>query len=140
LDAKLHGPFKVMNVMSPTAHKLELPSQWRIPNAFHASLIEPCRIASIPIRDPPDLNAIVTAEHELGYDDEGYGYQTGYEVEEIMGSQFNKEWKKVLYLVKWKGYPDTTDRIEEPYENFDHKKLLKEFHMRNPQAAKDKRL
>jgi hypothetical protein len=75
---------------------------------------------------------MVTDKHELGDDVEGYEYQTGYEVEEIMGSQFNKERKKVLYLVKWKGYPDETDWTEEPYENFDNKKLLKEFHMQNP--------
>jgi len=83
---------------------------------------------------------MVTDEHQLRYDVEGYEYQTGYEVEEIMGSQFNKECKKVLYLVKWKGYPEETDWTEELYENFDDKKLLKEFHMGNPQAAKDKRL
>jgi hypothetical protein len=45
---------------------------------------------------------MVTYDHELGYGVEGYNYQTGYEWKEIMGSQFNKEWKKVLYLVKWK--------------------------------------
>jgi len=38
---------------------------------------------------------MITNEHELGYDVEGYEYQTGYQVEGIMGSQFNKEWKKV---------------------------------------------
>jgi hypothetical protein len=52
---------------------------------------------------------MVTDEHELGYDVEGYEYHTGYEVEDIMRSQFNKERKKVLYLVKWKEYPDETD-------------------------------
>jgi hypothetical protein len=83
---------------------------------------------------------MVTDKHELGYDVEGYEYQTGYKVEEIMGSQFNKEQKNVLYLVKWKGYPDKTDRAEEPYKNFDDKKLLKELHMRNPHSAKDKRI
>jgi hypothetical protein len=57
-----------------------------------------------------------------------------------MGSQFNKEWKKILYLVKWKGYPDETDWTEEPYENFDDKKLPRELNVRNPQAAKDQRL
>ena len=83
---------------------------------------------------------MVTDEHELGYEVEGYEYQTGYELEEIMGSQFNKVRKKVLYLVKWKGYPDETDWTKEPYENFDDNTLLKEFHTRNPQAAKDKRI
>jgi len=78
-------------------------------------LKEPFHIASNPIRDPPDLDEKVANEHELGYDVKGYEYQTGYEVEEIMRSQFNKERKKVLYLVKWKGYPDKTDWTEEPY-------------------------
>jgi hypothetical protein len=41
LDAKLHGPFKVSKVLSPTTIKLELPSRWQIHNAFHVSLIEP---------------------------------------------------------------------------------------------------
>jgi hypothetical protein len=61
-------------------------------------------------------------------------------VEEIVGSQFNKEWKKILYLVKWKGYPDETDWTEEPYKYFDDKKLPRELNVRNPQAAKDQRL
>jgi len=129
-----------MKVLSPRALKLELPARWRIHNAFHVFLIEPFRIASNPIRDLPDLDAMVTDEHELGYEVEGYEYQTGYELEEIMGSQFNKVRKKVLYLVKWKGYPDETDWTKEPYENFDDNTLLKEFHTRNPQAAKDKRI
>jgi hypothetical protein len=66
-------------------------------------LLEPFCIASNPIRDPPDLDALVTDEHELGYDVERYKCQTGYEVEEIMGSQFNMKHKKVLHLVKWEG-------------------------------------
>jgi hypothetical protein len=78
---------------------------------------------------------MVTDKHELGYDVEGYEYQTGYKVEDIMGSQFNKEQKNILYLVKWKGYPDNTDWTEEPYKNVDDKKLLKEFYMRNPHSA-----
>jgi len=86
LDAKLHGPFRVMKVMSPTALKLELPSQWRIHNAFHLFLFQPFCIVSYPIRDPPVLDEMVTDEHELRYGVEGYEYQTGYEVEEIMGS------------------------------------------------------
>jgi hypothetical protein len=76
----------------------------------------------------------------LGDDVEGYECHTRYEVEEIMGSQFNKERKTVLSLVKWNRYPEETDWTEEPYENFDENELLREFHGRNPQATKDKRL
>jgi len=70
---------------------------------------------------------MVTNEHELGYDIGGFEYQTGNEVEDIMGSQFNKEQKKVLHLVKWEGRPEEIDWTEEPYENFEEKELLKEF-------------
>jgi hypothetical protein len=57
-----------------------------------------------------------------------------------MGSQFNKEQKKVLYVVKWTGYPQETEWTEEPYVNWDEKEQLREFHMRNPQAANDEGL
>jgi len=60
---------------------------------------------------------------------EGYEYQTGYEVEDIMGSQFNKEQKKVLYIsnnlgfrLKHPGVPagsDGSDRTSYPLtENY----------------------
>ena len=137
LDAKLHGPFKVSKVLSLTAIKLELPSRWRIHNAFHVSLIEPYRLN--PTRSPPKL-ASASEQNELGDDVDGYEYETGYEVEEVMGSQHSMERKRVLYLVKWKGYPEEADWTEEPYENFDDKRLLMEYHRRNPQGAKDNRI
>jgi hypothetical protein len=76
----------------------------------------------------------------LGYDVDGYQFETGYEVQEIMGSQYSKERKRVLYLVKWKGYPAEADWTEEPYEIFEDKKFLKEYHKPNLQAAKDNRI
>jgi len=95
--------------MSPTALKVELASQWQIHNTFHVSSIKPFRIAIDLIRDPPNLDAFVMYAYEMQDDFEGYEYLTGYAVEEIMGSQFNKEQKSLLYSVKWKGYPDETD-------------------------------
>jgi hypothetical protein len=40
IDEKLHGPFKISKVLSPTMIKLQLLSQWRIHNPFHVLLIE----------------------------------------------------------------------------------------------------
>jgi hypothetical protein len=57
-----------------------------------------------------------------------------------MRSQFNQEWKKVSYLVQWNGYPNWTDWTEEPYMHLNHKQLVREFHVRNHQAAKDNTL
>ena len=99
--------------MSHTALKLELPSWWRLHNAYCVSPILRFRITSNLSQDPPDLDAIVTDEHELGYDLEVYKEQTGYEVVKIMGSQLNTEWMRVYYLVEWKGNPEAIDRTEE---------------------------
>jgi hypothetical protein len=38
-----------------------------------------------------------------------YEYKTGYEVEKIIGHQYNKKHKWVLYLVKWIGYLEIMD-------------------------------
>ena len=43
-------------------------------------------------------------EHEVGYDVDGQQVLEDFGVEEIMGSHYNTDNKKVLYLVKWKGY------------------------------------
>ncbi|KAA8633036.1 hypothetical protein SMACR_09896 [Sordaria macrospora] len=43
LDRKLHGPFKISQVISPTAVRLTLPKSWRIHDSFHVSLLEPYR-------------------------------------------------------------------------------------------------
>jgi hypothetical protein len=57
-----------------------------------------------------------------------------------VGSKYSKEWKQVLYLVKWKGYLDEAHWTEEPYKNFDNKRLLMEYHRQNPQGVKDNRI
>jgi hypothetical protein len=48
-------------------------------------------LATNPICDTPDLDTLVTDEDESENDIEGDGYQTAYEVEEMMGSRFDKE-------------------------------------------------
>src|SRR5579863_1555534 len=41
LRPKCYGPFKIMKIIGSTTYHLELLSQWRIHNAFHASLLLP---------------------------------------------------------------------------------------------------
>jgi hypothetical protein len=91
------------------------------------------------VRYPHKLSS-ATEQNKLGYDVDGYKYKTGYEVEEVMGIQDNKGLIWVLYLVKWMGYPEEEDWTEEPYENIDDKRLLKEYHRHDPQAAKNNRI
>ena len=63
-----------------------------------------------------------------------------YDIEDIMGSITRR--KKVLYLVKWLGFPRKKDWTYEPYENFSEaaRSKLEEFHSKHPTAARDYRL
>ena len=62
-----------------------------------------------------------------------------FEVEEIMGSYCNAERKKVLYLIKWKGYLEESEWTEEPLQHFP-RALVRSFHARHPWASMDDKL
>ena len=63
-----------------------------------------------------------------------------YDVHEIKGSIERRN--RILYQVKWLGFPRKKDWTYEPYENFSEaaRKKIIEFHTRNPLAPKDPRL
>jgi hypothetical protein len=98
LAPKRHGPFKVTQVMSAVNYRLELPTQWSIHPVFHVDLLTPYH--ETPMhganyqRPPPDL---VEGEEE-------------YEVETVLASRRFGRGKKLQYLVKWKGYPDSDNQ------------------------------
>jgi hypothetical protein len=71
---------------------------------------------------------------------DGNQFEMGYEVEKIMGSQYTRLQKGVLFQVKWKGYSNTADWTEKPYKDVEDKRLLKECLKLNPQAMKDNRM
>jgi hypothetical protein len=41
LQAKRFGPFRIMEVISPVTYCVQLPTQWKIHNVFHTSLLHP---------------------------------------------------------------------------------------------------
>ena len=77
--------------------------------------------------------------HEVGYDVEGNQVLEDFKVEEIMGSHYNAERKKLLYLIKWKGYLEESEWTEEPLEHLP-RALVRSFHVRHPGAAMDDKL
>ena len=117
LDAKLFGPFKVVRLVGQGGQsvELELPQRWMVHNVFHTSLLKPYRTSVRGLQDEP----IAVTEpgyvdklgvtHEVGYDVEGNQALEDFEVEEIMGSHYNAERKKVLYLIKRKGYLEESE-------------------------------
>ena len=120
-DAKLFGPFKVVRLVGQGGQsvELELPQRWRVHNVFHTSLIEPyctsvrgLRDESIAVTDSGYIYRLGVS-HEVGYDVEGNQVLEDFKAEEIMGSHYNAEWKKVLYLIKCKGYLEESEWTEE---------------------------
>ena len=56
-----------------------------------------------------------------------------------MGSEYSTGRKKVLYIIKWKGYRSQSMWTEEPLEHFP-RALVREFHKRHPEADMDYQL
>ena len=147
LDAKLFGPFKVKKLVGPVGQsvELELPSPWRVHNVFHTSLVEPYRSSGRALRSEPiavtDTGYLdrLAVTHDVGYDVEGNQVLEDFEVEEIMGSHYNAESNKILYLIKWKGYLEESEWTEEPLEHLP-RALVRVFHASHPGAAMDARL
>ena len=130
LDHKFHGPFQIEKVISPTAVRLTLPSKWRKHPSYHVMEIEPFESGSRPAPDPAQ---ILREADDIEADDE-------YDVEEVKGSI--KRRNRVLYHVKWLGWPRKKDWTFEPFENFSVGGLekLREFHSKNPDQPRDYRL
>ena len=121
LGARHHGPFKVIQVMSPINYCLELPMQWSIHPVFHIDLLTPYRETITHganyQRPPPDL--VDNAEE--------------YEVGKVLDSQLFGRRRQLQYLVKWKGYPDSDNMWVDKDDVFADDKV-REFKELNPDA------
>jgi hypothetical protein len=119
LAPKRHGLFKVTRVMSAVNYHLELPTQWSIHPVFHIDLLTPYHETSMHganyQRPPPDL---VGGEEE-------------YEVETVLASRRFGHGKKLQYLVKWKGYPDSDNQWINKEDVFADD-AIREFKSSNP--------
>ena len=120
LAPRRHGPFPIVQVMSPVNYRLKLPPQWSIHDVFHTDLLTPYR--ETPAhganyqRPPPDL---VNGVEE-------------FEVEKVLDSCRHGRGRKLQYLIKWKGYPDSDNQ----WVNWDDAKesldAIRDFKRLNP--------
>jgi hypothetical protein len=105
--------------MSAVNYCLELPTQWSIHPVFHIDLLTPYHETQIHganyQRPPPDL---VEGEEE-------------YEVETVLASRRFGRGKKLQYLVKWKGYPDSDNQWINKEDIFADD-AIREFKLSNP--------
>jgi Chromo (CHRromatin Organisation MOdifier) domain len=115
LAPRRHGPFKVTQIISPVAIRLELPPQWNIHPVFHGNLLTP--YTETPshgpnfTRPPPDL---IDGEEE-------------YEVEQIRSHRTWGRSRTLQYLIKWKGYPES-DNTWENSDQIHAPDLIKLYH------------
>lgn len=104
MTPKFIGPYDIVNVISPVAYRLNLPSTLRIHPVFHVSLLkqyhETPGIFDRPL--PPLATHMPDTEQEE------------YEVELILDKRIIR--KKAQYLIKWLGYP-LHDATWEPVGN-----------------------
>jgi hypothetical protein len=121
LAPKCDGPFRIKKVLSPITYQLTLPPTWKIHDVFHIDLLTPYIETDFHgpnyMRPPPDL---INEEEE-------------YEVEQILSSRRHGRGRKVQYLVKWKGYPDS-DNEWVNWDDMHAEEALKDFRKQNPRA------
>jgi hypothetical protein len=117
-----HGPFKIIKVISPVAVQLELPAQWSIHLVFHTSLIT--AYTEMPSHGPnftqPPLD-LIDGEAE-------------YKVEQIHSHWTWGKRKTLQYLIKWKGYPESDNTLENA-DQIHTPILVKLYHRTNAQKA-----
>ncbi len=95
LVPKRHGPFPIIQVMSPVNYQLKLPTQWNIHDVFHIDLLTPYHKTTLHGTNYSRLPSELVEDQEE------------YEVEKILDSQQFGRRQKLQYLVKWKGYLDS---------------------------------
>src|SRR5258708_7603869 len=98
LAPKRHGPFWIIQVMSPVNYCLELPMQWSIHPVFHIDLLTPYR--ETPMHGEHYSCPPLELEEE----------QEEYEVKKVLGSWRFGRGHKLQYIIKWKGYPDSENQ------------------------------
>jgi hypothetical protein len=107
--------------MSAINYCLELPMQWSIHPVFHINLLTPYKetIMHGPNFTPP-APELINGEEE-------------YSVEKILDSRWFGRRRRLQYLVKWEGYPDSDNMWVDKDDVFAEDKV-REFKASNPEA------
>jgi hypothetical protein len=126
----MYGSFEILDFIYLMAVRLHLPKTWKIHQVFHVSLIEPF----VKGNGDVDPNAVLKTSDPIENSPE-------YDIDKVIGSK-NKD-GKVLYLVKWKGWPAKKHWTRELLDSFysvGAKEELRVFHSKNPDMQRDSRL
>jgi hypothetical protein len=120
LSARYTGPFKIIQVISPVAYKLQLPDDWirrkRIHPVFHISLLKKYNSSDsdTSTEEKQDIVEVNEADDEKEY-----------VVDKIISQRITRD-KQIEYLVTWKGYPES-EATWETAENVNDLAAMDEF-------------
>ena len=103
LNERRYGPFTVTEKIGASAYRLDIPDTWKIHDVFNESLLTPYHAPSFANQEqpgPPPAEMIDDEEEHV--------------VEAVINSKIVGRGRKrsMMYLVKWKGYPDSEDSWE----------------------------
>ena len=122
LTERRSGPFKVMERIGTHAYKLDLPLQWKnVHPVFHVSKLEAYR------KDPSNPNFTSPPPDVIEGEPE-------WEIEKVLDSKF--AYNRLLFLVKWKGWP-SSENSWEPEANLLHaREEVEDFYKSHPGAPR----
>lgn len=120
LDDKWYGPYTIIAKVSKNAYKLQLPASWHVHPVFNVSLLRRVVPDAITgrVAPPPPEPTVVNGEDE-------------YYVEKVLNSKYVG--KKLMLLVKWKGYTRENNTWE-PEDSVGDTVQARDYFRANPDA------
>ncbi|KAF3940774.1 Protease [Dactylella cylindrospora] len=128
LDKQRIGPLKILEVVSPLAYRLDLPTAWKqskMHNVISIAHLEPAPIGFRKLKGDP-FKRKPRHDLPLPVTDDGHPAGAAYEVEKILKKAVFGRHKAVKYFVKWLGYPNEDSEWVHA-KNLFAPELVKEF-------------
>ena len=121
LAPRRYGPFLINKKLSPVTYHLKLPTTMKIHPVFHVDLLTRYREmeAHRPNYEKPPPK-VIEGEPE-------------WEVEKIINSRLHGHYKKLQFLVRWKGFPPSEDSWV-PELDLSAPDLVEDFYTTHPCA------
>ncbi|KAJ1041040.1 hypothetical protein NDA10_003767 [Ustilago hordei] len=112
LDTRFAGPYPVQERVGRRAYRITLPTNLRVHDVFHVSMLEPARISSLPQRaEQPTIPSL--PDEDLDF-----------EVEALIDKHSHNGITE--YKVLWRGYSEEAASWE-PVENLNCPDLIQEY-------------
>ena len=120
------GPYRVSQVISSVAYRLQLPRHLKIHPVFHTSLLSPLKTSVRFSRGPVTPDPVESGNFAEGDEDR-------FEVERLVGKQ--RRGNLWYYRVRWRGYDNTHDKWLSERELTDESEMMATYNARLQRQA-----